>query len=203
MASKKVIQSIKSNNERNIQGLRTKLNEFRYEDTGAFVKPNVLYSVYYTFNKTEVYLTGITQSTNSRIINRIKNKTQFQAYSEIASSERQQYPNITPAKPTKSDYTIGEITRYFTQIANDSSKPIFEVTEDEYLNQNNLYRYTSFQWRISGLKQEVVRDNQRTIEDLENEYKGISRVLSPLSLWKPQKGSFDEVEKKISLLKIN
>ena len=71
------------------------------------------------------------------------------------------------------------------------------------LNQNNLYRYTSFQWRISGLKQEVVRDNQRTIEDLENEYKGISRVLSPLSLWKPQKGSFDEVEKKISLLKIN
>jgi len=203
MASKKVIQSIKSNNERNIQGLRTKLNEFRYEDTGAFVKPNVLYSVYYTFSKTEVYLTGITQSTNSRIINRIKNKTQFQAYSEIASSERQQYPNITPAKPTKSDYTIGEITRYFTQIANDSSKPIFEVTEDEYLNQNNLYRYTSFQWRISGLKQEVVRDNQRTIEDLENEYKGISRVLSPLSLWKPQKGSFDEVEKKISLLKIN
>jgi hypothetical protein len=201
MVSKKVIQSIKSNNERNIQGLRTKLNEFRYEDTGAFVKPNVLYSVYYTFSKTEVYLTGITQSTNSRIINRIKNKTQFQAYSEIASSERQQYPNITPAKPTKSDYTIGEITRYFTQIANDSSKPIFEVTEDEYLNQNNLYRYTSFQWRISGLKQEVVRDNQRTIEDLENEYKGISRVLSPLSLWKPQKGSFDEVEKKISLLK--
>ena len=71
MASKKVIQSIKSNNERNIQGLRTKLNEFRYEDTGAFVKPNVLYSVYYTFSKTEVYLTGITQSTNSRIINRI------------------------------------------------------------------------------------------------------------------------------------
>ena len=203
MVSKKVIQSIKSNNERNIQGLRTKLNEFRYEDTGAFVKPNVLYSVYYTFSKTEVYLTGITQSTNSRIINRIKNKTQFQAYSEIASSERQQYPNITPAKPTKSDYTIGEITRYFTQIANDSSKPIFEVTEDEYLNQNNLYRYTSFQWRISGLKQEVVRDNQRTIEDLENEYKGISRVLSPLSLWKPQKGSFDEVEKKISLLKIS
>ena len=201
MVSKKVIQSIKSNNERNIQGLRTKLNEFRYEDTGAFVKPNVLYSVYYTFSKTEVYLTGITQSTNSRIINRIKNKTQFQAYSEIASSERQQYPNITPAKPTKSDYTIGEITRYFTQITNDSSKPIFEVTEDEYLNQNNLYRYTSFQWRISGLKQEVVRDNQRTIEDLENEYKGISRVLSPLSLWKPQKGSFDEVEKKISLLK--
>ena len=131
MASKKVIQSIKSNNERNIQGLRTKLNEFQYEDTGAFVKPNVSYSVYYTFSKTEVYLTGITQSTNSRIINRIKNKTQFQAYSEIASSERQQYPNITPAKPTKSDYTIGEITRYFTQIANDSSKPIFEVTEDE------------------------------------------------------------------------
>tara|TARA_B100000073_G_scaffold342883_1_gene346705 strand:+ start:548 stop:1159 length:612 start_codon:yes stop_codon:yes gene_type:complete len=203
MISKNTIQTIKSNNERSIQGLRTKKEEFVYKDLGGFVKPNILYSVYYTFDKKIVYLTGVTQSTNSKIITRVLNKTDLDVYSEISSRGRQPYPNITPANPTESDYNIGEITRYFAQIGNDTSKPIFEVSENDYNNPNNLYRYTTFQWRISGVKADVVRENQQTIERLENEYKGISRILSPLSLFKPQKNSFDDIEKKISLLKIN
>ena len=48
MANKQQIQNIKINIERTIQGLRTKSKEFIYEETGGFVKPNVLYSIYYT-----------------------------------------------------------------------------------------------------------------------------------------------------------
>ena len=68
MSDKQQIQNIKTNIERTIQGLRTKLQEFTYVETGGFVKPNQLYSVYYTLGKRKRYLTGITQSSNSRYI---------------------------------------------------------------------------------------------------------------------------------------
>ena len=203
MATKQEIQIIKTNNERNIQGLRTKPQEFIYEETRGFVKPNLLYSIYYTFDKDEVYLTGINQSTNSKLIERVKNQTLYSRYLDISSLTRQGYPDVTPAKPSDSDYRIGEITRYYTQIANDSSKPIFEVSLKDYENQNDLYRYTQFQWRISGTKEEVRRDNQRTINSLEGEYPNISRTLPPLSLWKPKRNSFDYVKNKLEGMKIS
>ena len=54
MSNKKQIRKIKTNIERTIQGLRTKPQEFIYEETGGFVRPELLYSVYYTLNKKEV-----------------------------------------------------------------------------------------------------------------------------------------------------
>ncbi len=42
MATKQQIQNIKTNIERTVQGLRTKLQEFTYEETKGFVKPNTL-----------------------------------------------------------------------------------------------------------------------------------------------------------------
>ena len=65
MATKQEIQNIKTNIEKTIQGLQTNLKEFRYEN-GGFVKPNTLYSIYYTLTKQEIYLTGIQNSSNSR-----------------------------------------------------------------------------------------------------------------------------------------
>ena len=59
MATKQQIRNIKINIERTIQGLRTKPQEFTYEQTDGFVKPDTLYSIYYTLTKSEVYLTGI------------------------------------------------------------------------------------------------------------------------------------------------
>ena len=54
MISKTQITSIKLNHERTLQGLRTELKQFYYADTIGIVKPNKLYSVYYTLNKKEV-----------------------------------------------------------------------------------------------------------------------------------------------------
>jgi len=203
MPTKQEIQNIKRNIERSIQGLRTKPQEFIYEEAGGFVKPNVLYSIYYTIDKSEVYLSGIAQSTNSKVLERLKNQTLYSKYSDVATVNRQDYPKVTPTKPSASDYRIGEIKRYYAQIANDTSKPIFEVSLKDYGKQNDLYRYTQFQWRISGTKEEVRRDNQRTINSLEDEYPNISRTLVPLSLWKPKRNSFDYVKNKLESIKIN
>ena len=203
MASKQQIQNIKINIERTIQGLSTKPQEFIYSQTKGFVKPDTLYSVYYTLTKKEVYLTGITDTSNSKIIKRVNNKTMFSKYSSLKSLTRQKYPEVTPANPTDSDYRIGKITRYFTQKANDRNADIFEVSKKDFKNQNNLYRYTSFQWRISGKRGEVIRDNGATMIGQEKDYPGISRLLFPLQLWIPPKKSLESLQKKLSLLKFN
>ena len=109
MTNKQKIQNIKTNIERTIQGLHTKPQEFIYEQTKGFVKPDTLYSVYYTLTKKEVYLTGITDTSNSKIIKRVNNKTMFSKYSSLKSLTRQKYPEVTPANPTDSDYRIGNI----------------------------------------------------------------------------------------------
>ena len=201
MVDKQQIQGIKTNIERSIQGLRTKLQEFTYEQTGGFVRPNKLYSIYYTLGKDEIYLTGIKDTSNSKIIKRVKNNTLFKEYKDLKTTDRENYPITTPTKPTESDYRIGEITRYYAQIGNDTSKPIFEVSKEDYNNKSNLYRYTDFQWRLSGLKEEVMRTNQITIDELEEEYSGIGRVLFPLQFWRATKNSADDVENKLLLMK--
>ena len=95
------------------------------------------------------------------------------------------------------------IKRYFTQKANDRNADIFEVSKKDFNNKNNLYRYTSFQWRISGKKEEVIRDNRKTMRGQEKDYPGISRLLFPLQLWIPPKNSLESLEKKLSLLKFD
>ena len=201
MINKKHIQNIKTNIERTIQGLTTVPREFTYRESGGFVRNNMTYSIYYTLSKDEVYLTGLTDSKNSQIIEKVNDKTMFSRYKDLTSLTRTPYPKTTPSKPSDSDYRIGEITRYFTQVANNKSKPIFEISQKDFGNKNSLYRYTDFLWRISGTKEEVTRDNQRTINDLELEYNGISKKLSPLQLWKPTKDTFEDVQKKLLLLK--
>jgi len=200
---KKQIQNIKTNIERTVQGLTTAQREFTYKESGGFVRNNMTYSIYYTLSKDEVYLTGISDTTNSQIIEKVNDKTMFGRYKDLKSLLRTPYPKTTPSKPSDSDYRIGEIRRYFTQVANDKSKPIFEISAKDFGNQNSLYRYTDFQWRISGTKREVTRDNQRTINVLEREYNGISKKLSALQLWKPIKDTAEDVQKKLLLLKID
>ena len=55
-------------------------------------------------------------------------------------------------KPDESDYNRGFITRYFVQKCNDSSSPIFEVSEDTFFKYNTSPTYigTKLSWRISG-----------------------------------------------------
>jgi len=201
MSTKQKIQNIKTNIERTIQGLQTAPREFIYRENGGFVRNNMTYSIYYTLNKDEVYLTGTIDSSNSQIIEKVNNKTLFRKYKDVKLLSRTPYPKTTPAKPTETDYEIGEITRYFTQVANDKTKPIFEISSKTFDTQNTLYKYTDFQWKISGTKEEVIRENEATMRGQEKDYPGINKLLFPLQLWRPKIGTFDDVQKKLSLLK--
>ena len=205
MVSKQQIQNIKTNIERTIQGLSTKPQEFVYSHTKGLVKPGTMYSVYFTLSKKEVYLTGITDTSNSKLIlrNRIKDRTLFDKYVRLKFPKRQKYPKVISVNPSKSDYRIGSIMRYFTQKGINRNADIFEVSKADFSSKNNLYRYTSFQWRISGKKEEVTRDNQRTMRRLEKGYPGISKLLFPLQLWIPSKDSSESLQKKLLLLKFD
>ena len=203
MASKKQIQNIKTNIERTVQGLRTKPQEFIYDKTKGFVRPDMVYSVYYTLSKKEVYLTGITDTSTSKIIKRVNNKTMFSKYVDLKNPTRQNYPEIISVNPSDSDYRIGSIKRYFTQKGNNKNSDIFEISKRDFGSKNNLYKYTSFRWRISGKREEVIRDNGRTIRIQEIDYPGISKILSPLQLWKPSRNSAESLQKKLLLLKFD
>jgi len=201
MSSREQIRNIKQNIERTTQGLFTKLQEFRYVETGGFVKPNTLYSIYNTLDKDEKYLTGLKDSTNSKLIFKVKDKSSFLRYRELKFPSRENYPVETRPEITDSDYRIGSITRYFTQDVNDLTKPPFEITQDDFENQNNLYKYTSFNWKLDGTRQEVIRDNQNTINDLIVNYPNIDKSLFPLQFYRAPQNSPDDLEKKLSLLK--
>ena len=201
MVTKQQIQNIKTDIERTIQGLETKPQEFIYERTGGFVKSNQIYSIYYTFDKKEKYLTGVLETSNSKIIEKVGQKSMLNTYSEIKPTIKQSYPKTTPANPTEADYEIGVIDRYFARVGNDIDKPLFEVSKEDFSNQNNLYIYFKFEWIISGVKSDVNRVNSDTIRDLQLNYPNINQVLFPLQLWKPAKNSADDVENKLERLK--
>ena len=201
MTYKKQIQNIKTNIERTIQGLETKPQEFRYKRTGGFVKPNQIYSVYYKNSKRERYLTGVLETSNSKIIEKVGQKSILNRYAEVKPTIKQPYPKTTPANPDESDYIIGVINRYFARVGNDINKPLFEVSADDFNTPNNLYIYFQFEWVISGVKDAVNRENSDTIRDLQLNYPNINQVLFPLQLWKPAKNSADDVENKLERLK--
>ena len=78
------------------------------------------------------------------------------------------------------------------------------VYHELIFNKNlTLYNKTSFSWVILGIKEDVIRQNTITIENQEQNYKGISKILFPLQYWRPSKDVPVTLEKKLSLLKTN
>ena len=58
--------------------------------------------------------------------------------------------------PTKKDYDLGYIRRYFIQLVNDKNSVIYEVNSKVYLQHEpkSYYTRTSLKWRISGSLEE-------------------------------------------------
>ena len=201
MADNKRIRNIKSNYERVIQGLITGLKQFYYVDTGVYVKPDTTYSVYYTPSKKSIYLTGTISNSNSREIKSLSKPTLFEEYSKLTSLTKDVYPRPIIPQPSKSDYSVGTMTRYIAVKANNPTDKIIEISEDDFNSKNSLFKYTSFMWRVSGKKTDVSIENKKTITRLVKEYSNITDLLFPLQYWKPSDNTSDSVEKKLSLLK--
>jgi len=54
--------------------------------------------------------------------------------------------------PSKSDYNTGYIRRYFVQLVNDKSSPIYEVNSRVFnsYKSKSFYTATTLKWRITG-----------------------------------------------------
>mgnify|MGYP003118594637 FL=1 len=192
----------------------TVVGEFRYTH-GGIVRPGLEYHIHYTKSKREVYMTGGVHTASSKIIEKIRSerdkrfkenkfeKTIYGRYSDVKNLNRDNYPKKISIFPSDSDYRVGTITRYFAQKANNTEDDLFEISEEDSQNTNPLFRYLSFEWRISGTRQEVFRDNQRTIDSLIQEVgnKTLENKLRPLRLWKAEEGSKEDIENKLDLLK--
>jgi len=179
----------------------TNLNEFTYEQGGR-VQPGLTYHIHYTNEKDEVFMTGGSHTSSSKIIKKVSGvDSLFRSYTKISSTQKTKYPVITIPNPSDSDYRIGNFTRYFTQFANNPNADIFEISVEDNGQKNNLFRYIDFKWRISGTKSEVTRDNQKTMSDIDKDFVGIVRKLFPLQLWKPKKNSPTDLQNKLLLLK--
>jgi hypothetical protein len=197
-----IFEYTKLNLERTIQNLKSKKFEFIYEDTETFVPENKTYSIYYLLDKRELYFTNIITSKYVRKMIRLFPSV-YSQYTNIKTIDRENYPsNITP-DITEKDYNTGSITRYFVQKANNINASVYETSESDFNKNLTLYNKTSFSWVILGIKEDVIRQNTITIENQEQNYKGISKMLFPLQYWRPSKDVPVTLEKKLSLLKTN
>ena len=177
----------------------TKLGEFKYTHGGS-VQPGLGYHIHYTNDKEEVFMTDDTHNTSSKIIEKVsESKTMFSTYSNLKSQSKQQYPRKSKPLPSESDYRIGTYKRYFAQKANNLDGELFEISEDDF-EVNNLYRYFSITWKVSGTKQEVLLFNGGEVVPLSRQ-KGneqLLNILSPLQYWNPPKGSVDDIQTKLN-----
>ena len=201
--NKKLFEHTKLNLERTIQNLTAQDSEFVYTDNNGTVPANKNYSMYYLTDKRELYFTDLITSKYVRQLTRIKNPTLYSQYTNIKGSSRENYPSNSIPDITEKDYNTGSITRYFVQKANNINASVYETSEDDFNKNLTLFNKTSFTWVISGIKEDVIRQNTITIKVEERIYKGISKILFPLQYWRPLKNTPEDVEKKLSLLKTN
>ena len=182
----------------------TQPNEFKYLHGGS-VRPGLEYHIHYTNDKREVFMTGGIHNSSSKIIEKADGSSSlFSTYTKMKRNIKQDYPNKYNPILTEGDYGIGTMNRYFAQKANNLNGELFEVSKEDFKNQNSLFRYLQITWRTSGRRQEVIRDNQRTIDAISrirgNEQ--LRKILFPLQFWIPPKGSVEDIQEKLSRRKI-
>ena len=197
----KYFEYVKLNLERTTQGLLANKSNFVYADNGSIVPENKTYSVYYLTDKSKLYFTNLITSKYVRELIRVKDFDLYEQYTAIKSTNREVYPSNITLNVTDKDYTKGFVIRYFVRKANDINAQVFEISKADFNKNLTLYDKTKFNWIISGIKEDVIRQNTRTIKAEERRYKGISKILFSLQYWKPPKSSYTVTEKKLSLLK--
>ena len=199
----KYFEYVKLNLERTTQGLLVNKSNFVYADNGSIVPENKTYSVYYLTDKSKLYFTNLITSNYVRQLIRVKDFDLYEQYTAIKSTNREVYPSNITLDVTDKDYTKGFVIRYFVKKANDINAQVFEISKADFNKNLTLYDKTKFNWIISGVKEDVLLGNLKTMSFKEKQFKGISKMLFPLQYWRPSKGKSQTLEKKLSLLKTN
>ena len=175
--------------------------EFTYEEHGGSVQPGLDYHVHYTDDKKEVFMLGGVHRPTSKIIVKSDNQSLFTRYGSLVLNSKGKYPENKISSPSKADYRIGRFKRYFVKDLTQTDGQVFEITKEDFDDQNILFQYIEFNWRISGKKDEVERHNNLVLTVVNQTMPGIARKLSTFEYYRPPKNSPESLEKKLSLLR--
>ena len=102
------------------------------------------------------------------------NSLQYARLNNIDVSKYPSVPKFILGRPTENDYKSGEFTRFFCKKINESL--FIEISQNDFIklkdkDKSLLYKlYTPFtlNWVISGIPEEVARENQNAVEYKEN-----------------------------------
>ena len=154
-----------------------------YSKRGKYIPKGTLYHIHYTTDLEVHYMTGGEHNERTQLIFRESIfDNDFDYYNTL---NRQETINLSPTSkpPTDDDYRIGRMTRYFAKKANDTSSPVFEVSEDDF-ESSPLYNYVSMLWYIRGNKIRVTKLNQREIKVASIEIPNIGKLLPILQYYR-------------------
>ena len=154
-----------------------------YSKRGKFIPKGTLYHTHYTTDLEVHYMTGGEHNERTQLIFR---KSVFDSdFDYYNTLNRQEVVKLksTSKPPTEDEYRVGRMTRYFARKTNDTSSPVFEVSEDDF-ESSPLYNFVSLLWYIRGNKIRVTKLNQREIKVASIEIPNIGKLLPILQYYR-------------------
>ena len=155
-------------------------HQFVYED-GFPVKENKpIWIVYFKSQKFEAFV-----DLNEDIVfpRNLSDKTMFSKYMEARPDvDREIYLKAFKPTITKSTRKKGSLSRAFAVYLLDEDKSIFEINPVD-VGIGNFYNYVTFNWQISGVKENVKNDNILSLNVAEKELPGMLNFLNPLEFY--------------------
>ena len=153
------------------------------------IPEGIPYHIHRTRDKQEYYMTSAQHETNSILIFKKNNKTDFFRYKTLTNRKSQLYLQENRTIPTETDYEKGFINLYFARQANDKKSKVFQITKEDYDLKTPFYEKTDLTLKITGTEDGVLNFNEPVINTTEIFYPGISLVISPLSYYQESRFS--------------
>ena len=154
-----------------------------YSKRGKYIPKGTLYHIHYTTDLEVHYMTGGEHNERTQLIFRKSIfDNDFDYYNTLNRQEVIKLES-TSKPPTEDDYRVGRMMRYFAKKANDTSSPVFEVSEEDF-ESSPLYNFVSLLWYIRGNKIRVTKLNQREIKVASIEIPNIGKLLPILQYYR-------------------
>jgi len=174
----KTINEIKEKLNMKLTGFTTSTNEFTYEN-GTWVRPDISYSIYYTKDKEEHY---ISETVIPEKMIRVKGISAFAQYSESKNGnmESTKFVNSYMPKVKKPDIKRGYMIRYFVQPKNQPHVDLTEINKSGFNGDLTYYKKRKINWKIVGAKNTVIGENKRALKYLNKQYPDTFISMGPL-----------------------
>jgi len=167
--------------ERVIGPVQAKEHEYLYEDGYPVKKDKPVWAVYLKTDKIEMFVDKDEVPVFAR---NPKHKTLFGKYRKAKKGRlmREIYlegftPVVTNAMREK-----GEIPRAFATYMLDVDKSIFEI-DPAKASFANFYKTVKINWIVSGIKEQVRKTNQESLEVANETLEGMRFLLDPLEFY--------------------